>query len=164
MSRTLYFAIAAILVGFYFYQTYTPSLTEEELAANNQASMDYLAGNESVAGVNITKSGLQYQVLQAGKGKVHPKVTDQVTVHYVGSLIDGTVFDSSVARGKPISFGLERVIVGWKEGLPLMVVGEKTRFFIPPNLAYGDQWAGDIPPNSALVFDVELLAINGSAD
>jgi len=83
-----------------------------------------------------------------------------VKVHYEGMLADGTVFDSSIQRGEPITFGLERVIVGWKEGLQLMVVGDKTRFFIPPSLAYGEQWAGDIPPNSALIFDVELLDIN----
>jgi peptidylprolyl isomerase len=160
VSKKLYFIIAAVLVGFYFFQTYTPSLSEGELAANKQAAMDYLALNQSVEGVKTTQSGLQYKVLQTGTGTVHPKVTDRVTVHYDGSLIDGTVFDSSVKRDKPITFGLDKVIRGWKEGLPLMVVGDKTRFFIPPNLAYGEQWAGDIPPNSTLIFDVELLAIN----
>ena len=156
MSKNLYFVVAAVLVGFYFLQTFTPSLSEEELAANKLASMDYLAANQSVAGVVVTESGLQYQLLQSGTGKVHPKVTDMVTVHYDGSLIDGTVFDSSVERGEPITFGLERVIAGWKEGLPLMVVGDKMRFFIPPSLAYGEKWAGKIPPNSTLIFDVEL--------
>lgn len=160
MSRKLYFIIAAVLIGFYIFQTYTPTLSSEALLANKVASLDYLAENKSMPGVKVTKSGLQYQLLQTGDGKVHPKETDQVTVHYVGSLIDGTVFDSSVARDKPISFGLDRVIAGWQEGLPLMVEGDKMRFFIPPGLAYGEQWAGDIPPNSALIFDVELLAIN----
>ena len=138
----------------------TFSINEKELAANKLVAMDYLMTNQSVEGVKATKSGLQYKVLEAGKGAVYPKVTDRVTVHYEGSLIEGTVFDSSVARGKPITFGLEKVIMGWKEGIPLMVVGDKTRFFIPPNLGYGQQWAGDIPPNSVLVFDVELLGIN----
>ena len=160
MSKNLYFVVAAVLVGFYFLQTFTPSLSEEELAANKLASMDYLAANQSVAGVVVTESGLQYQLLQSGTGTVHPKVTDMVTVHYDGSLIDGTVFDSSVERGEPITFGLERVIAGWKEGLPLMVVGDKMRFFIPPSVAYGEKWAGKIPPNSTLIFDVELLKIN----
>ena len=160
MSKNLYFVVAAVLVGFYFLQTFTPSLSEEELAANKLASMDYLAENQSVEGVMVTESGLQYQLLQSGTGTVHPKVTDMVTVHYDGSLIDGTVFDSSVERGEPITFGLERVIAGWKEGLPLMVVGDKMRFFIPPSLAYGEKWAGKIPPNSTLIFDVELLKIN----
>ena len=98
--------VAAVLVGFYFLQTFTPSLSEEEFAANKLASMDYLAANQSVAGVVVTESGLQYQLLQSGTGTVHPKVTDIVTVHYDGSLIDGTVFDSSVERGEPITFGL----------------------------------------------------------
>ena len=160
MSKNIYFIIAGLLIGFYFFQTYTPSLSEKELAANKLVAMDYLMTNQSVEGMKATKSGLQYKVLEAGKGAVYPKVTDRVTVHYEGSLIDGTVFDSSVARGKPITFGLEKVIMGWKEGIPLMVVGDKTRFFIPPNLGYGQQWAGDIPPNSVLVFDVELLGIN----
>ena len=160
MSKNLYFVVAAVLVGFYFLQTFTPSLSEEELAANKLASMDYLAANQSVAGVVVTESGLQYQLLQSGTGTVHPKVTDMVTVHYDGSLIDGTVFDSYVERGEPITFGIERVIAGWKEGLPLMVVGDKMRFFIAPSLAYGEKWAGKIPPNSTLIFDVELLKIN----
>lgn len=160
MSKNLYFIIAAALIGFYIFQTYTPSMSDEALAANKQASLAYLAVNQSQQGVKTTASGLQYQVLQAGTGTVHPKMTDHVTVHYEGSLIDGTVFDSSIKRDRPISFGLDRVIAGWREGLPLMVVGDKTRFFIPPDLAYGEQWAGDIPPNSALIFDVELLGIN----
>ena len=160
MSKNLYFIIAGLLIGFYFFQTYTPSLTEEELATNKLMGMSYLMTNQSVEGVKATGSGLQYKVLEAGMGAVYPKVTDRVTVHYEGSLIDGTVFDSSVARDKPITFGLEKVIMGWKEGLSLMVVGDKIRFFIPPNLGYGEPWAGDIPPNSVLIFDVELLGIN----
>ena len=110
MSKNIYFIIAGLLIGFYFFQTYTPSLSEKELAANKLVAMDYLMTNQSVEGVKATKSGLQYKVLEAGKGAVYPKVTDRVTVHYEGSLIDGTVFDSSVARGKPITFGLEKVI------------------------------------------------------
>jgi len=160
VSKNLYFIIAGLLIGFYFFQTYTPSLTEEELATNKLMGMSYLMTNQSVEGVKATGSGLQYKVLEAGTGAVYPKVTDRVTVHYEGSLIDGTVFDSSVARDKPITFGLEKVIMGWNEGLSLMVVGDKIRFFIPPNLGYGEQWAGDIPPNSVLIFDVELLGIN----
>ena len=160
MSKNIYFFIAAVLVGFYIFQTYTPSLNDEELAANKQASLAYLEANKVMEGIMVTESGLQYKQLQAGTGTVHPKVADMVKVHYEGMLADGTVFDSSIQRGEPITFGLERVIVGWKECLQLMVVGDKTRFFIPPSLAYGEQWAGDIPPNSALIFDVELLDIN----
>ena len=160
MSKNIYFFIAAVLVGFYIFQTYTPSLNDEELAANKQVSLAYLEANKVMEGIMVTESGLQYKQLQAGTGTVHPKVADMVKVHYEGMLADGTVFDSSIKRGEPIRFGLERVIVGWKEGLQLMVVGDKTRFFIPPSLAYGEKWAGDIPPNSALIFDVELLDIN----
>lgn len=90
----------------------------------------------------------------------HPTARDKVRVHYHGTLLDGTVFDSSVDRNQPISFGLNQVIKGWTEGVQLMVVGEKTRFFIPANLAYGNRSAGKIQPGSTLIFDVELLGIN----
>src|SRR5215468_8881487 len=107
-----------------------------------------------------TASGLQYQVLKRGTGTVSPKPTDTVKVHYHGTLLDGTVFDSSVQRGEPISFPLNRVIPGWTEGLQLMKVGDKFKFEIPPNLAYGpDSPTPKIPPNSTLVFEVELLGI-----
>ena len=100
-------------------------------------------------------------MLQTGTGTEHPSPVSKVTVHYEGKLLDGMVFDSSVARGKPIAFGLNQVIKGWTEGVQLMVVGEKTRFFIPPDLAYGDRATGPIPPGSTLIFDVELLDIDG---
>jgi peptidylprolyl isomerase len=103
---------------------------------------------------------LQYLVLNAGTGTEHPGPTDKVKVHYHGTMIDGSVFDSSVDRGQPIEFGLNQVIRGWTEGLQLMVVGEKSRLFIPSDLAYGDRGAGPIPPASTLIFDVELLGIN----
>ncbi|WP_197482816.1 FKBP-type peptidyl-prolyl cis-trans isomerase, partial [Oleiphilus sp. HI0128] len=93
-------------------------------------------------------------------GEAHPTANDKVKVHYHGTLTDGTVFDSSVARGQPISFGLNQVIKGWTEGLQLMVVGEKTRLFIPSELGYGNRAAGAIPAGSVLIFDVELLGIN----
>lgn len=118
----------------------------------------FLAENAKKAGVKTTASGLQYEVLTEGKGP-KPLATDQVKVHYEGKLLDGTVFDSSVARGEPIEFGLNQVIKGWTEGVQLMVEGEKTRFYIPANLAYGDRAAGKIPPGSVLIFDVELLGI-----
>jgi len=108
----------------------------------------------------VTASGLKYQVLKTGTGTASPKATDTVKVHYHGTLLDGTVFDSSVERGEPISFPLNRVIAGWTEGLQLMKVGDKFKFEIPPNLAYGDRSPSPkIPPNSTLVFEVELLAI-----
>jgi len=107
-----------------------------------------------------TASGLKYQVLKRGTGTVSPKATDSVKVHYHGTLLDGTVFDSSVERGQPSSFPLNAVIPGWTEGLQLMKVGDKFKFTIPPNLAYGPTSPSPkIPPNSTLVFEVELLGI-----
>jgi FKBP-type peptidyl-prolyl cis-trans isomerase len=110
--------------------------------------------------MTTTASGLKYQVLKKGTGTVSPKATDTVKVHYHGTLLDGTVFDSSVERGEPISFPLNGVIPGWTEGVQLMKVGDKFKFEIPPNLAYGaNSPSPKIPPNSTLVFEVELLGI-----
>ena len=110
--------------------------------------------------VITTASGLKYQVLKKGTGSLSPKATDTVKVHYHGTLLNGTVFDSSVQRGEPISFPLNGVIPGWTEGLQLMHVGDKFRFEIPANLAYGERsLSPSIPPNSTLVFEVELLGI-----
>ena len=110
--------------------------------------------------MKTTASGLKYQVLKEGTGTVSPKATDTVNVHYHGTLLDGTVFDSSVQRGEPISFPLNAVIPGWTEGLQLMKVGDKFKFEIPPNLAYGpNSPSPKIPANSTLVFEVELLGI-----
>ena len=110
--------------------------------------------------MKTTPSGLKYQVLKQGTGTVSPKATDTVNVHYHGTLLNGTVFDSSVERGMPISFPLNGVIPGWTEGVQLMKVGDKFKFEIPPNLAYGpNSPSPKIPPNSTLVFEVELLAI-----
>ena len=117
------------------------------------------SGSQSVE-MTATASGLKYQVLKHGTGTVSPKATDTVKVHYEGRLLDGTVFDSSIARGQPISFPLNRVIPGWTEGLQLMKVGDKFKFEIPANLAYGaNSPSPAIPPNSTLVFEVELLGI-----
>lgn len=119
----------------------------------------FLADNAKREGVIVTPSGLQYEVLTAAEGK-KPKATDKVKVHYEGTLIDGTVFDSSYRRGEAISFGLNQVIKGWTEGVQLMSVGAKYKFFIPYNLAYGERGAGaQIPPYAALIFTVELLGI-----
>lgn len=123
------------------------------------AGEEFLAANAKREGVTVTASGLQYEVLTEGNGR-QPKATDTVRCHYHGTLIDGTVFDSSVERGEPCEFGLRQVIAGWTEGVQLMKIGSKFRFFIPYNLAYGERGAGaSIPPYSALIFDVELLDI-----
>ncbi len=119
----------------------------------------FLAANKSKPGVKTTASGLQYQVITAGKGKT-PKLTDTVTTNYRGTFIDGKEFDSSYKRGQPASFPVNGVIPGWTEALQLMKEGGKWKLFIPSNLAYGPRGAGqDIPPNSTLVFDIELLKV-----
>lgn len=118
----------------------------------------FLAANQLKEGVQVTESGLQYEVQTMGRGP-KPQATDRVKVHYHGTLIDGTVFDSSVERGEPAEFGLNQVIKGWTEGLQLMPVGSKFRFYIPQELGYGERATGSIPPYSTLIFDVELLEI-----
>jgi FKBP-type peptidyl-prolyl cis-trans isomerase len=125
----------------------------------DEAGKKFLEDNAKKAGVKTTSSGLQYKVITEGTGK-KPKATETVTVHYRGTLIDGTEFDSSYKRGEPISFGLNRVIAGWTEGLQLMPTGSKYEFYIPYNLAYGDRGAGGvIPPYATLIFEVELLGV-----
>jgi FKBP-type peptidyl-prolyl cis-trans isomerase FklB len=121
----------------------------------------YLAENGKKPGVVTTASGLQYEVMVKGAGGPKPAATDRVKTHYHGMLLNGDVFDSSVNRGEPISFGLNQVIKGWTEGLQLMSVGDKFKFTIPSELAYGDRGAGGlIAPHATLVFEVELLGIN----
>ena len=153
------FILIAILIAlavFYFYS----SSNNKKLAEENIRTGDlFLAENKSKAGIVTTESGLQYQVLTPGQGGMHPSASSKVKVHYEGKLMDGTVFDSSIARGEPIEFGLNQVISGWTEGVQLMTVGEKVRFFIPARLGYGNRAAGKIPPGSLLIFEVELLAI-----
>ena len=127
--------------------------------ANLKSGEAFLAENAKKDGVTVTASGLQYRVITEGAGDA-PKATDTVKVHYEGRLISGDVFDSSVARGEPVSFPLNGVIPGWSEGVQLMKVGSKFEFTIPSALAYGPSGTGPIPPNSVLVFDVELLEIN----
>lgn len=134
-------------------------LQSEKLELNLKAGQEFLEVNKNREGVVTLPSGLQYQVLQSGNG-AHPTATDKVKCHYEGSLINGTVFDSSVKRGEPAVFGVNQVIPGWVEALQLMKEGDKWRLFIPSNLGYGEHGAGEvIEPNSALVFDVELLEI-----
>ena len=135
------------------------NLQKQKLELNKKAGEEFLTINKGKAGVVTLPSGLQYQVLQNGEG-AKPTASDKVKCHYHGTLINGTVFDSSVQRGQPAVFGVSQVIPGWVEALQLMSVGSKWRLFIPSELAYGEQGAGDvIEPNSTLIFDVELLEI-----
>ena len=131
----------------------------EKGKAVKEAGEKFLAENAKKDGIITLPSGLQYQVLKEGNGK-SPKATDRVKCHYEGTLIDGTMFDSSIQRGEPAVFGLNQVIAGWTEGVQLMQEGAKYRFFIPYNLGYGEHGAGaSIPPFAALVFDVELIEV-----
>lgn len=130
-------------------------------AVNEKAGQDFLLENGKRVEVKTTPSGLQYEVLKEGDG-AQPTAGDRVTVHYTGKLIDGTVFDSSVDRGEPATFGVTQVIPGWVEALQLMKTGAKWRLFIPSALAYGPQGAGGvIGPNQTLIFDVELISVEG---
>lgn len=138
---------------------YLQQLKADKSAKNREAGLKFLAENKSKPGVVTLPDGLQYQILKEGDGP-KPTAADKVKTHYHGTLIDGTVFDSSVDRGQPISFPVGGVIKGWTEALQLMPVGSKWRLFIPSELAYGDRGAGPkIGPGAALIFDVELLAI-----
>jgi FKBP-type peptidyl-prolyl cis-trans isomerase len=122
-------------------------------------SADFLAKNKQKEGVQTTESGLQYELIEKGTG-ASPDENDMVTVHYTGKTVNGNVFDSSVERGEPVTFGVNQVIPGWTEGLQLMQEGGKARFYIPSELGYGERGAGpDIPPHSALIFDVELISV-----
>ncbi len=131
---------------------------QEEGEGNKKKSADFLEKNKSAAGVKVTASGLQYEVIKEGDGPM-PKKEDNVKCHYTGTLIDGTKFDSSVDRGQPAEFPVGGVIPGWTEALQMMKVGSKYKLFIPPELAYGPAGRPGIPANSALIFDVELLEI-----
>ena len=133
-------------------------LNADKSSTNLKAGEDFLASNKIKDGVVALESGLQYQILTMGEGD-KPQPTHTVTCHYHGTLIDGTIFDSSVQRGQPASFPLNQVISGWTEGLQLMPVGSKFRFFIPSNLGYGNrQVSAQIGANSTLIFDVELIS------
>ena len=136
------------------------NMKNEKSAANLKAGQEFLEANKTKPGIVALPSGLQYEIITEGQG-AKPSPTSKVTCHYHGTLIDGTVFDSSVRRGQPATFPLNMVIKGWTEGVPLMPLGSKWRFFIPPQLAYGDRQTGaHIGPNATLIFEVELLGIN----
>lgn len=152
--NTLVVIIAIALVVFFSWRFKQNQNAAQE---NIEAGKAFLAKNAEEEGVTITESGLQIKQIAPGTGSEHPTASSRVKVHYHGTLIDGTVFDSSVERGQPIEFGLNQVIKGWTEGLQLMVEGEKSRLFIPYHLGYGTQAAGTIAPGSTLIFDVELI-------
>ena len=136
------------------------NMKNEKASANLKAGQDFLETNKTKPGIVALPSGLQYEIITEGSG-AKPLASNKVTCHYHGTLIDGTVFDSSVKRGQPATFPLNAVIKGWTEGLQLMPTGSKWRFFIPPHLGYGDrQVGGQIGPNSTLIFEVELLGIS----
>ena len=141
------------------YQSAMQQLQQMFQAAGEKEMEAVRAANRKAEGVKVTASGLQYKVITEGTG-AKPSATSKVRVHYQGSLLDGTVFDSSIQRGEPIEFMLSQVIPGWTEGVQLMSVGSKYRLFIPAKLGYGSRGAGQaIPPDAALIFDVELIAI-----
>lgn len=142
-----------------YLQTYFVEAQAREAKETKEAGEKFLAENKTKEGVITTESGLQYKVEKEGDGP-KPTATDKVKVHYTGTLLDGTKFDSSVDRGEPAEFGVGQVIKGWTEGLQIMPVGSKYTFWIPSELAYGERGAGrDIKPNSVLKFEVELLEI-----
>ncbi len=140
--------------------TYVQTINSFKASAIKQAGQKFLAENAKKQGIISMPGGWQYQVLKQGESTEHPKATDRVKCHYHGMLIDGTVFDSSVDRGEPMAFGLNQVIKGWTISVPMMTVGSKWRIFLPSDLAYGDNAAGEkIPGGSTLIFEIELLAI-----
>ncbi len=141
-------------------QDYLQDLEKKASAAALEANKKVLDEHATAEGVHVTASGLQYRILKEGEG-AQPTAEDEVTVHYTGKLLDGTVFDSSVNRGEPATFPLNRVIPGWTEGVQLMKEGSKFEFMIPSDLAYGPQGIPNvIPPHSVLIFDVELIKVN----
>ena len=145
--------------GMQLVQTYMQKAAFEKAERGKAENELFLANNKKEAGVATTASGLQYKVISTGKGKM-PKASDNVTVHYTGRLIDGTVFDSSVGKD-PVSFKVDGVIEGWTEALQLMHEGDKWTIFIPASIGYGEQGAGSqIPPHATLIFDVELIKVN----
>jgi peptidylprolyl isomerase len=156
VSKILIPVIVLLLAAFMIYRTWNNSKAGEE---NFQQGQAFLLENAKKEGVISTESGLQYEILHKGDNTETPTAKSKVKVHYHGTLIDGTVFDSSVDRGTPISFGLNQVIKGWQEGLQYMSEGDKFRLYIPSTLGYGKGGSGPIPPAAVLIFDVELIEI-----
>lgn len=147
-------AFAALLLSFGAAHAQTPSAPAAPVPAET-----FLAANLKKNGVKALPSGLQYEVVRSGPSGPSPRVGDTIKVHYEGALTNGEVFDSSIARGKPVIMPLEDLVPGWMEALPLMHVGDEWVIYIPPSLGYGERGAGPIPPNSALVFRIRLLGM-----
>lgn len=142
------------------YQEKITKIQMAKLEEQKKTNLDFLEANKKKDGVTTLPSGLQYKIIKSGSGKVSPKATDTVSTHYHGTLINGTVFDSSVQRGEPVSFPVNRVIAGWTEALQKMKVGDKWQLVIPSNLAYGNRGTPpNIGPGATLIFDVELIGI-----
>lgn len=158
----MYKAIIIFMLSVILFFVYKVFMGNEYAAENQQMGIAFLAENGQKTDVITTASGLQYKVLTKGQGTEHPTEKSNVTVNYHGTLIDWTVFDSSLDRGEPVTFDLNKVIPGWIEGVKLMVSGDKYRFFIPSHLAYQDRTIGKIPAGSLLIFDIELISINRS--
>lgn len=155
-QRRIISIFTALLIGFTMFSIANATTPEE----SKKAGVEFLAKNAKKDKIVTTASGLQYQILVEGKG-ASPKATDKVTVHYKGTLLDGTEFDSSYKHGAPATFPLDHVIKGWTEGVQLMKEGAKYKFFIPSELAYGEQGAGRaVGPNETLIFEVELIKVN----
>ncbi len=148
----IFFVIAALFLMKNFRAS---KLAKQHILEGEQ----FLKENGQKEGVITTPSGLQYEVLEEGNGTNHPTLNSLVKVHYQGALINGTIFNNSLERNQPISFKLKQVIKGWQEGVQTMVVGQKTRFYIPYHLAYGKRQSGPIPPGSTLIFEIKLLEI-----
>ncbi|WMO12768.1 FKBP-type peptidyl-prolyl cis-trans isomerase [Pseudoalteromonas piscicida] len=156
-TTNIILVIVALVIAVVFFRG---GQKQKQLAQFNRVqAADFLKENEKRAEVHKTDSGLQYEIITQTDGGKQPNATSKVKVHYHGTLLDGSVFDSSVLRDQPISFGLNQVIPGWTEGVQLMSEGDKYRFWIGPDLGYGDRAAGKIEPGSLLVFEVELLAV-----
>jgi FKBP-type peptidyl-prolyl cis-trans isomerase FklB len=161
MAKLRSFLFQFLLLALGIHLLSCTSQNQEEYLAHKKVNEQFLKDNATKEGVKTLPSGLQYIVLKEGYGP-SPETTESVTVHYHGTLIDGTVFDSSVEKGKPLTFDVNQVIPGWQEALQLMPQGAKWRVFIPAHLGYGQRGAGSkIKPNSVLIFDMELISING---
>lgn len=150
--------LPALLLAIIFFVFKSHQNNKKAAGFNQQLGQEFLAKNTENPDITVLPSGLQYEVLRQGDGTENPTAESTVQVHYHGTLIDGRVFDSSVDRGEPIEFKLNQVIPGWTEGVQLMVAGDKYRFYIPSNLAYGDGAVSIITPGSTLIFEVELIS------